>query len=206
MGLDTIMVREMYRINKGKGARMICGDIFGNIDPYIEWIKWLSYEPDFILEKIEIIADKKASEITESELNLLKKYKEDEKMARLFKMYGTEEITEDEYVSVYKYMKERSIENLMLRKLTKDELKYAKEQIKYYVGIPAEELSEKVKIEQKKENYEKLSMVDSYILHMISKTNSIRAEEKFNRELEAKLEANDIMLAKSYEYAKKNII
>ena len=204
MDWNTQMVRELLEV--GKEFKMICGDVFGNVDPYIEWIKWLSYEPEFILEKVEEISNKKVAEITESERKLINKFKEDQEMARLFKIYGTNEINKAEYMKVYKYMNEKSIENLILRKLTKEELEYAKDQIKYYEGIPKEVLSQKVLFEQKEENYEKLSMVDSYILHMISKTKSVRDDMEFDRKLSATLEENYVMSVKSYIYAEKDLI
>ena len=201
MGIDTIMAKQLFR-TKGKGVRVVSGD-FWNVNPYIEWTKWLSYVPDFLKEKIEIISNKQASEITEAEYNLLNKFKEDQKMARLFKIYGTKEITEDEYITVYKYMKTKNIESLMTSKLTKDELMKAKEQIKYYVGIPAEELSEKVKSEQKQENYDKLSMIDSYVLHMISQTNHYRSMNNLEKEINFQKQENYNMRTLSYERAKK---
>ena len=202
MGLDTIMARELFRA-RGKGVKVISGNVFWNVNPYIEWTKWLSYEPEFLKAKIEIISNKKDNEITEAEYNLLNKFKEEQEMARLFKIYGTKEITEDEYITVYKYMKTKSIENLMTSKLTKEELKQAKEKIKYYVGIPAEELREKVKFEQKQENYDKLSMLDSYVLHMISQTNYIRSVNNLETEIDASRKDNFDMRTLSYERAKK---
>lgn len=34
--------REMAKIMAGNGAKIIHGENIGNVDPYIEWIKWLS--------------------------------------------------------------------------------------------------------------------------------------------------------------------
>lgn len=39
--------RIMANMMAGNNAKIISGEIIGNIDPYIEWINWLSYVPEF---------------------------------------------------------------------------------------------------------------------------------------------------------------
>ena len=53
-------------------------------------------------------------------------------------------------------------------KLNSEELTYAKEEILRLSAIPQNEVLAKIKEEQKEEVYMNLSMVDSYILHIIS--------------------------------------
>ncbi len=122
-------------------------------------------------------------------------------MLELFKIYGTNKISKEEYMEVYNYMESESIDKLMISKLSKQELKYAKEQIQYFRKISSEELRKKVKIEQKEENYLNLSMVDSYILHLISRIDNARNTAKLNNDIKRELEKNDIMLRKSIYYA-----
>ena len=54
---------------------------------------------------------------------------------------------------------------------------------------------------QKEENYLNLSMVDSYILHLISRIDNARNTEKLNNDIKRELEKNDIILRKSIYYA-----
>ena len=92
----------------------------------------------------------------------------------------------------------------MLDKLTKEELEYAKNEIKRLYTISNEELSEKVKNESKLDNYNSLSMTDSYISHIISKIIYSRSIKVTNQILKAKFESHRRMSEKSYYYANKN--
>lgn len=125
-------------------------------------------------------------------------------MLELFKIYGTNKISKDEYMEVYDFMVNQSIDELMLSKLSSKELRYAKEKIKYLSKISKEELSKKVHFEQKKDNYKNLSMIDSYILHIISKVDYARSMEKFDREIKAYKEENEVMRQRSLYYAANN--
>ena len=193
--------REMANIMAGSGVKVIHGECIGNVDPYIEWIKWLSYIPEFQKERIQYLNSKTVEELTLEEIDELRTYKYQKKMLELFKIYGTNKISKEEYMEVYNFMETESIDKLMISKLSKQELKYAKEQIQYFTKISSEELRKKVKIEQKEENYLNLSMVDSYILHLISIIDNARNTEKLNNDIKRELEKNDIMLRKSIYYA-----
>lgn len=193
--------RVMAKMMAGSDIKIVHGKVIGNIDPYIEWIKWLSYVPEFQKARIQELNSKRIEEMALEELDELRIYKSQIRMLELFKKYGTSEISKDEYMEVYDFMINQSINELMLSKLTLEELKYAKDQIQYFSQIQSEELSKKVNDEQKTDNYENLSMVDSYILHIISRVNFVRSMSKFNREIEAQLRENVSMRKKSLYYA-----
>lgn len=104
-------------------------------------------------------------------------------------------------MEVYDYMSNSKIEDLMLSKLTKEELIRAKEKIEYYRQIPHKELREKVRFEKEEENYKNLSMIDSYILHMLCKIDSFRNLSKLNSEIDEQVRKNDSMRSKSLHRA-----
>lgn len=193
--------REMAKIMAGNGAKIIHGENIGNVDPYIEWIKWLSYIPEFEKKRIEYFDSKKISELTYEELEEASRYSRNKIFARLFKIYGTSECSEEDYMKVYDYMCSESIEKLMLSKLTSEELRYAKQEINKLSKVSKEQIRTKLNEEQKPEKYEQLSMVDSYILHVISKINFARSLAELDSNIEAQLNANDVMGNKSYYYA-----
>ena len=56
--LNRIMVREMAKM--GNKVKFIHGNVIGNVSPDIEWIKWLSYEPEFENKRIEYFDTKKS--------------------------------------------------------------------------------------------------------------------------------------------------
>lgn len=193
--------REMAKIMAGNGTKIIHGGNIGNVDPYIEWIKWLSYIPEYEKKRIEYFDSKKISELTYEELEEASRYSRNKIFARLFKIYGTRECSEEDYMKVYDYMCSESIEKLMLSKLTSEELRYTKQEITKLSKVSKEQIRTKLNVEQKPEKYEQLSMVDSYILHVISKINFARSLAELDSNIEIQLNANDVMSNKSYYYA-----
>ena len=89
----------------------------------------------------------------------------------------------------------------MLSKLTKEELDYVKENISKYSSLSREELNLKINKEQEKSTYNSLSMVDSYILHIISRISFSRSIGKLNDEIASRIEENNVMRQKNYYYA-----
>lgn len=199
MNVNRIIAKEMAYSK----TKCIHGNVMGNISPDIEWLKWLSYEPKFEQERIEYLNSKKVGELSFEEIQEASTYKKNQHFAKLFKIYGTKECSCECYMKVYDYMCTESIEKLMLSKLSSDELQYARGEILRLSEIPCEQLNAKVKEEQKKENYENLSMVDSYILHEISNVNYARNLSSLNREIKSQLEENDRMRRKSLHHYSK---
>lgn len=196
---NRIMAKEMIKM--GVNCKIIPGNTIGNVSPIIEWIKWLSYEPEFEKKRIEYLDSKKRSELSYEEIEEATNYNRNKNFAELFMVYGTSECSQEDYMRVYDYMCNESIEELMLKKLTSEELKYAKEEITRLSKVSKEQLSAKVKEEQRREKYEQLSMVDSYILHIISDINYARSMSDLNRVISAQLEESKIMSKRSLYYA-----
>ena len=199
MNLNMIMAKEMAK--SGGKCKIIHGDLLGTISPDMEWLKWLSYESEFEKKRIEYFDSKKVSELSLEELEEASIYSRNKFFSRLFKLYGTKECSEEDYARVYNYMCNESIEKLMLSKLTSEELQYAKQEIMRLIKISEEELSAKIEEEQKPEKYNQLSMVDSYILHLISNINYARGNANLNREINAQLKQNENMKQKCLYYA-----
>ena len=61
MSLKEILVREMAK--SGGKAKITCGKTIVNVSPDVEWLKWLSYEPEFEKNRIEYFYSKKVSEL-----------------------------------------------------------------------------------------------------------------------------------------------
>lgn len=194
---NRVMAREMSKLNGGK---LIRGNIMRNVNPLIEWIKWLSYNPVHEQEKINYIYSKRVEDLSIDELKEIIKYKERNRMAQLFVKYNNGECSEEEFMEVYDYM-DNSITDLMMDKLSSEELSYAKDEILRLGSILQNEVMAKIKEEQKEEVYMNLSMVDSYILHIISNINYRKSLSNLNMKIQAQLERNDAMRQKSLCYA-----
>ena len=193
--ISKIMAKELNK--SGSQVKFIYGNVFGNIPPIIEWIKWLSYEPEFEKNRIEHLNSKGSNNLSYEELNELDHYMKRKRMAQLFKKYDCKECSKKEYMEVYSYMSNESIITLMLDKLTIQEIKYAEEEIKKLITGSSEELPKKIKVESQKENYLSLPMVDAYILHIIDRINYVRNMNEFNNILNWQLDSNVIMRQKS---------
>ena len=196
-GYNRTLVRMMAKTGGIKMTRSKDGSRASDI----EWCKWWSYSPGFEQERIEYLESKIVADTTLAELEEIIKYRSRSRMAKLIKIYGTSECSEDEYMEIYDFMEKESIEELMLSKLSSEELNFARDEIKRLSQISSEQLSEKVHEEQKPENYAKLSMVDSYVLHMISKVNYARSMAEINREMRARVSDNDVMGQRTFYYA-----
>jgi hypothetical protein len=193
--INRMIAKEMAK--SGGKVTLIHGNVIGNINPLIEWIKWLNYEPEFEKIRMEYLDTKKVSELTLEELEEASKYIRNRIFARLFKIYGTKDCSEEDYMRVYDYMTHESINELMLSKLTSEELKYAKEKINYFSQISFDELNVKVKNEKQPEIYAELSMADSYVLHVISDINYKRNISKLEKEIDVQIKRNDVIRQKS---------
>lgn len=199
MNFNRMMARETAK--SSDKVKIIHGNVVGNVSPNIEWVKWLSYEPEFEKKRIEYFDSKKISKLSLEELEEASRYSRNKVFARLFKIYGTSECSEEDYMKVYNYMCNESIEELMLSKLTSEELRYAKQEITRLSKVSKEQLSAKVREEQTPEKYEQLSMVDSYILHIISDIDYARSMANLNRRIDAQLEQNEIVRQRGLYYA-----
>ena len=181
--------RTLAMIMAKSGGKAIPGNITSNITPDIEWLKWLSYEPDFEKKRMEYLNSKTIAELSYEELEEAMNYKENQVWARLFKLYGTNTCSEEDYMEVYDFMAKENIEDLMLSKLTVEELQYAKKEIIRLSKMPKEQLNIKVKEEQEK--YAELSMVDSYILHIISNINYEKNIRALSEDINSQIKRNE---------------
>ena len=199
--ISKIMAKELNK--SGSQVKFIYGNVFGNIPPIIEWIKWLSYEPEFEKNRIEHLNSKGINNLSYEEINELNYYMKRKRMAQLFKKYDNMECSKEEYMEVYSYMSNESIITLMLDKLTIQEIKYANEEITRLRELSNEDLSQKIRTESQKDNYLNLSMVNAYILHIIDRINYVRNMNEFNNRLNWQLDSNAIMRQRSI-FRKRN--
>lgn len=182
-------------IVKNTGTRLgivIPGEQIPGIDSLNEWIKWLSYKPSFEQEKITSISLKTVTDLTIDDLETLLQYKKEEKMTLLFKKYKSNECTADEFMEVYNYMS-NSITDLMLRKLTSSELEVANMELSKFNDFDTEKLDEKIKTTKNEEDYNALSMIDSYVVHMLA-IKKVKIKFKgYQKALTAELKRNNAM-------------
>ena len=103
----------MANMMAGSNAKIISREIIGNVDPYMEWIKWLSYLLEFQKVRIQELNSKIVEELSLEELDEIIAYKSQIRMLDLFKIYGTSEISKEEYMEVSNFMENQSIDELI---------------------------------------------------------------------------------------------
>ena len=114
-----------------------------------EWMKWLTYIPDFKEWQIKEINKKRIDELSCEELEIVLKSKKEDRMLDLLNKFNSNTIKEDEYIEIKNYMDNESIEDLMKSKLTD------------------KEIIKKVEHERQENIYSNLSMVDAYTFHLM---------------------------------------
>ena len=144
-----------------------------NFEPYIssitirELMKWLRYVPDFKKEEMKRINSKRIDELSCEELEVVLDGKKQERMFNLLSRVNSSDITEEEYKEVIDYIDSEPIEDLMKTKLSEKEQQETMDKIKHFYYVSNEEIINKIEEERKKGNYEKLSMIDSYVFHVM---------------------------------------
>lgn len=189
--------RDIIEICAKEGVKTIpCGDSF---DLHMEWVKWLSYTPEFERDRINELKTKE--EKTSDDFIEIGNYYHLKTMEKLFKKYGTKGMKVEEYEKVLYFMEEQSLEDFMESKLTEEEITKAKEKIKEYKNIPEETLSKKVYTERREANYMQLPMIDAYILHYINKVVQVRNTISFQRLIKNQMDESVDRSHKSLVYA-----
>ena len=129
--ISRVIAKEMAK-SKGQ-VKIVRGNCIGHILPNVEWLKWLSYVPKFEEERIRYLSSKSSLELSLDEIEELKRYYKNRKFQRLFECYNNSTCTSDEYMQVFDYMCDESIEAFMITKLTSFELDVAKKKLLSYV-------------------------------------------------------------------------
>lgn len=96
-------------------------------------------------------------------------------------------------------MCDTKIEDVMLEKLSSEELTAAKEKIKELAGLNLKELNSSMPNDLK--SYKKMSMLDAYIFHVISKIRLLRNLKRLENEINSQIKKNEIVRRRSLEIA-----
>ena len=153
-----------------------------------EWIKWLSYSPKKYMDKKNELLSKSDHELSIADLREIAKYSNRERVLPLFKKYYDGKCQVVFFRQILDYIKNNTIEELIFEKLDESDLAEAKLKLSKLNSFSYQQIFNKVKTYEKKENYDKLSMVDSFVFHVASKKCS---------------ENNDIKHSQQYIYLSK---
>ena len=152
-----------------------------NINPIDEWIKWLEYSPEFIEQRIESLQKRDYENLSIEELQEVIEYLQEKTMLTFFKEYKNNTASEDECAQIYKYM-QKNILSMFNKKLTKEEKEVVLNKIIEYEEKDDDELEQIINTKVKK--YNRLNMIDSYVLHIICSIKSVRnLEQKEEKEI-----------------------
>lgn len=135
--------------------------------PELEWIKWLSYESKREKQIKRKLNNKNVSELSLEDKEMLIKYQQYDRMKDLIIKYVNMECTKDEILQTYDFLATHSISNLMLDKLTNEELKTAKDKLKEFANKNTKELYKIIDDVFDNDRYKELSMIDAYVIHQL---------------------------------------
>lgn len=181
-----------------EGVTMISISPLGPSFSEIEWKKWLNYMPKFEQERIDYLKNKRANELTNNEIEELKEYKKELKMAFLSHKYGKEKLDKQDTLEYIDYVSQNTLNNLIKRKLTKEEYEEAKEKAnKIIEKVSFENLIKYIKEQKKK--FAELSMVDTFILREVSREANFESMINMEKELSFLIRQNENMRRRSLE-------
>lgn len=133
------------------------------IDYIDEWLKWLKYYPSFeVVRMNKICKNARSSNLTDSDLNYVKKYTARKHILKLLKKYKSGKCTKKDIWTVHQYFKTNSLDNLIIEKLSLSELKEARAKIDRYKDMPDDEKKEE--LSDYIEKFDEISMVDACAL------------------------------------------
>ena len=156
---------------------------------YLKWLKYISKEEQ---EKINIILNKKSNELTNEEISQLKLYKKFQNIIPVFERYLSDKSRNSDLLTVYDFMKNISLYDLMISKLSSDELQLAQTKIEQLKCLTDFELSKLIKEKISYEEYMNLSMIDAFCINRLSSILKVRADEKSDIEISAQINSKRI--------------
>ena len=136
MDTTRIMLEEMVSVYSD-------GEIIGfKYDPNgaLEYLKWLTYVPEFEFKEMNNLLNKNIWELTSDEFDKIKVLKQRQEMIGVFKRYVSDECRKEDVLPVYDFMKQNNLEELMLSKLTHEQYAKAKRLISNYLSISNSDL------------------------------------------------------------------
>ena len=194
----------MHRMLAGrKGVKIVS---IGPLGPGLseeEWKKWLNYIPEFQRERVEYLSNKKAGNLTSSEIEELHRLQKELKMRSISKIYGEEEMNKSDALEYIDYSNQKQLNSLISRKLTDEGYQSAIDKSNQLVSDLSYEELLKYCREQEKQ-FSELSMVDSFVLRRVSKVVNARSNKITGEALAYELQKNELMRQRSMENASKS--
>lgn len=187
-----ILVQEMSKSNGS--AKTVTKD-------YKEWIAWLNYEPEFKKQRKNYLMSRKFEELNESEQIELSHYIKYQTYADLFNKYETNTCTQEEYIKVCNFMKIESLEDLIISKLTTEELNYVKSEINRIENLSLTDFESEYRKLRDSYFNEQLTMTERYVYYLSSRIATYRNNIRVENEISAQLKGNENMRYRSYIYS-----
>lgn len=187
-----ILVQEMSKSNGS--AKIVTKD-------YKEWIAWLNYEPKFEKQRKKYLMSRKFEELNASEQIELSHYIKYQTYADLFNKYETNTCTQEEYIKVCNFMKIESLEDLIISKLTAEELNYVKSEINRIENLSLTDFESEYRKLRDLYFNEQLTMTERYVYYLSSRIATYRNNIRVENEISVQLKGNENMRYRSYIYS-----
>ncbi len=137
----------------------------------MQWLKWLSYESTAEMERKKDLYVKPVNRLTSDDLKTKCWYKKCDYITCLLEKYIYGNCSREELEMITSYMK-KPIFDLMLEKLSLDELNEAFFMVKQLQETLADQLKDK--IQEWQANYTDISMIEAFVFHMLTHSTNIK--------------------------------
>ncbi len=193
-------IRRLFAGNKGVKIISI-GPLGPNLSE-TEWNKWLNYIPEFQKERIEYLSNKKAGELTSSEIEELHILQKELKMSSISKIYGEEEMNKSDAIEYVDYSTQSQLDSLIKNKLTEEEYQHAVEKSNQLTNdLSYKELLEYCREQEKQ--FSDLSMIDLFVFRRVSIVVNAISNKITGERIANAIKKNDLMRQRSIENASK---
>lgn len=175
----------------------------GKLEQDAEWMKWLTYS---LLQRKEQVTELKQKDIdllSAKELEFLLNYAQDEKILASLNHVRNSVASADEAMEVYDFLKTNSIVRFMEHTLRTDELELAKERLHAIDEMEEDTRKKYLKEKLSPGQYEQLSMVDAYVVHIALYHDMVESEKRCDREIRARVKENNDMAFRSGRNARR---
>lgn len=174
----------------------------------IQWAKWLAYEPES--EKNLCNSSISITELDIEQLKKLKTMKEQKMYSEIMNKYAFhyDQITKEENILAYRYMQSHSIFDLILQKLTKEELELGNKQATLFIEQSSKEemknYLDNLNPNHNLDNYLKMDMVDAYTFYLIARHYALIPDKLSTEILDSELNENLATIRKGWSKVKYN--
>ena len=168
---------------------------------YDVYSRWLSYTSNYDKKIVDELSEKPAGMLSTDELGYLFNYKKQLELAKSFKRVYEDNCSKEDVLITFEYAKNNSLIELMISKLSKEELEYASEKLSYLNNKNDGEVCKIIKEELEQSD----DMVDQYIMLVLQTKINLKSLKDLEEKIISRIDENSKIRIRS-NYNASNVI